>query len=45
MVGESRGLKVKKLIADSGYDTHALFRYMYGNGIEPCVKVRAYKKG
>jgi len=24
VVGESRGLKVKKLIADSGYDTHAL---------------------
>ncbi len=41
VVGESRGLKVKKLIADSGYDTHALFRYMHANGIEPCVKVRS----
>jgi len=28
-------------IADSGYDTHALFRYMHANGIEPCVKVRS----
>ena len=37
---EKKGKKVKKVIADAGYDTHNFFRYLGKEKIEPAVLVR-----
>jgi len=37
---EKEGKRVKKVIADAGYDTHDFFRYLGEEGIEPAVMVR-----
>ena len=37
---EGKGKKIKKVIADAGYDTHEFFRYLGKEGIEPAVLVR-----
>jgi len=37
---EKKGKKVKKVIADAGYDTHEFFQYLREKRIEPAVLVR-----
>ncbi len=37
---EEKGKGISKVIADAGYDTHELFRYLGDEGIEPAVLVR-----
>jgi hypothetical protein len=37
---EEKGKSISKVIADAGYDTHELFRYLGDEGIEPAVLVR-----
>ncbi|MEN3028170.1 MAG: transposase, partial [Aquificaceae bacterium] len=37
---EAVGCKVKKVIADTGYNTHQIFRYSGKRGIKPVIKVR-----
>jgi len=37
---EKKGKKVKKVIADAGYDTHDFFRYLGKERIEPAILVR-----
>ncbi len=34
---EEKGKSISKVIADAGYDTHELFRYLGEEGIEPAV--------
>ncbi|MEM5813193.1 MAG: IS5 family transposase [Candidatus Aenigmatarchaeota archaeon] len=36
--------RVEKVIADRGYDTHRIFRYMHERGIEPCILLRSSAK-
>ncbi|MCS6958131.1 MAG: hypothetical protein RMK75_06730 [Aquificaceae bacterium] len=50
---EVEGSIVKEVIADTGYDTHEIFRYLGGKGIKAVITgnrardevVRAIKKG
>ena len=37
---ETGGKRVKKVMADAGYDTHDFFQYLGEEGIEPAVMVR-----
>ncbi len=41
---EEKGKSISKVIADAGYDTHELFRYLGDEGIEPAVLVRKNAK-
>ncbi len=36
--------RVEKVIADRGYDTHRIFRYMHEKGIELCILPRSSAK-
>ncbi len=36
--------RVEKVIADRGYDTHRIFRYMHERGIEQCILPRSSAK-
>ncbi|MCS6876654.1 MAG: transposase, partial [Aquificaceae bacterium] len=37
---EALGGSVKEVIADTGYDTHEIFRYLASRRIKPVIKVR-----
>ncbi|MCS6998885.1 MAG: transposase [Aquificaceae bacterium] len=37
---EAKGRKVKEVIADTGIDSHEIFRYLGRKGIKPVIEVR-----